>query len=80
MLVEADDDHAVIWTKPDDLPFDPKQPNKGLGGLWGDDSFLAAFCDGSVRAIPRGLDPEMLRRLFIRNDGKPVDHGVLRGF
>ncbi|MCX7425895.1 MAG: DUF1559 domain-containing protein [Planctomycetia bacterium] len=72
MLVEVDDDHAVIWTKPDDLPFDPKQPNKGLGGLWGDDSFLTTFCDGSVRVIKRNVDPETLRRLFIRNDGQPV--------
>jgi hypothetical protein len=73
MLVEADDDHAVIWTKPDDLPLDPKQPNKGLGGLWGDDSFLTALCDGSVRTLKRTIDPELLRRLFLRNDGKPVN-------
>jgi hypothetical protein len=73
MLVEVDDDHAVIWTKPDDLPLDPKLPNKGLGGLWGDDSFLTTFCDGSVRVIKRNVDPETLRRLFIRNDGQPVN-------
>jgi len=30
MLVDGDDDHAVIWTKPDDLKVDPKNPKAGL--------------------------------------------------
>src|SRR5207248_1536085 len=25
-IVDADDDHAVIWTKPEDLKYDPKNP------------------------------------------------------
>ena len=31
MVVEADDDRAVIWTKPDDWQYDPQQPLAGLG-------------------------------------------------
>ena len=31
MIVEADPDRAVIWTKPDDWEYDAKQPLAGLG-------------------------------------------------
>src|SRR5262249_52947907 len=44
MLVEADADHAVEWTKPDDLKFDPKQPTAGLTGIR-PGAFLALFAD-----------------------------------
>jgi Protein of unknown function (DUF1559) len=30
-IVEVDSDRAVIWTKPEDWQFDPKQPLSGLG-------------------------------------------------
>jgi hypothetical protein len=47
LAVEVDADHAVVWTKPDDLPLDPKNPFAGLrrahrGG------FAVAFADGRV--------------------------------
>ena len=29
MTVEVDDEHAVIWTKPEDLQFDPNDPIEG---------------------------------------------------
>ena len=35
MLVEADPDRAVIWTKPDDWEYDAKQPLAGLGSASG---------------------------------------------
>jgi prepilin-type processing-associated H-X9-DG protein len=72
MVVEADDAKAVPWAKPDDLPYDEKQPRSGLFGLL-PGGFNAAFCDGSVRFLSATIDAEMLRRLFNRNDGKPVD-------
>jgi hypothetical protein len=71
MVVEANDDQAVIWTKPDDLPFDPQQPAKGLGGLYGD-GFWVAFCDGSVRHISTTIVPATLRALFTRAGGEAV--------
>jgi hypothetical protein len=71
MVVEAADDHAVIWTKPDDLPFDPKQPGKGLLSKERP-VFFAAFADGSVRAISAKNNLETLRALFTRNGGEPV--------
>ncbi len=31
LFVDASDDSAVVWTKPEDLTYDPKAPAKGLG-------------------------------------------------
>jgi hypothetical protein len=78
LFVEADDDRAVIWTKPDDLPLDLDHPQIGLGGLLGG-RFLAAIADGSVQSLNVDTDPETLRRLFLRADGNPVDWNKLKG-
>ena len=75
MVVEVDDDHAVIWSKPEDLPYDIKNPTKGLGGLY-EDGFNALFCDGSVRFLSNTISPDVLRALFTRAGGevtKPDD-------
>jgi hypothetical protein len=72
MVVEADDERAVVWTRPDDLEIDEQNPIAGLVGLR-DGLFLAAFCDGSVHMIPNTVDSETLDRLFIRNDGHAVN-------
>jgi hypothetical protein len=69
MAVEAG--KPVIWTKPHDLPFDPKQALPPLGGLF-PDGFNAALCDGSVRFIRRTVPAEILRLLIIRNDGNVI--------
>ena len=61
----------VIWTKPDDLPFDPQKALPPLGGLF-PDGFHAALCDGSVRFIRRTVPASTLRLLIIRNDGNPI--------
>lgn len=63
LAVEADDDHAVIWTKPDDIGIDGENPAAGLGGHFGP-VFLALMADGSVRAIDITTNPEHLRALF----------------
>jgi hypothetical protein len=52
LLVEGNDDSAVIWTKPEDLAIDMKNPTKGLMGHYGD-GFLALMGDGSVRFIAK---------------------------
>ncbi|MGA2618696.1 MAG: DUF1559 domain-containing protein [Thermoguttaceae bacterium] len=78
MVVEASDARAVVWTKPDDLEYDPDHPLDGLmvhrSGLLGlrPGIILAVFCDGSVRAISESIDPEVMRRLVNRHDGKPL--------
>jgi len=63
MVVEADANRAVVWTKPDDLEVDLEQPLKDLAGAQGD-SFLAAFADGSVQTISNAIDPQKMKALF----------------
>lgn len=71
MIMEVADEQAVIWTKPDDYSYDPKQPAMGLTSPYSDGRLLS-FCDGSVRFITQNLDDELLRRLLTRNDGQVV--------
>jgi hypothetical protein len=68
LAVEANGDHAVVWTKPGDLPFDPNHPDRGLGGVY-PDGFLAAFFDGSVSLLDFPQDRGNLRALFTRAGG-----------
>jgi len=62
MVVEADNQHAAIWTKPDDWPFDPADPAKGLGRFF-DSGFIALFFDGSVQTLDWSQTPEDSARL-----------------
>jgi len=71
-LVEVDDKHAVIWTKPDDWELDPKQPKVGLGGQF-EGGFNAGVADGSVRFMPGAIDADTLNALFTRAGKEPVD-------
>ena len=61
----------VIWTKPDDLPFDGKIVPK-LGGMF-DGQFHALFGDGSVRRYRKDIDGDRLRLLIDCRDGMVVD-------
>jgi hypothetical protein len=72
MIVDAAADRATIWTKPDDLVFDPEKPWEGLGKA-DMKRFLAAFCDGSVRRLDEMTKPVNLRRYFQMNDGEIID-------
>jgi hypothetical protein len=76
MVVEAGE--GVVWTRPQDIPYDPKKPLPKLGGLFSD-GFHAALCDASVQFIRRDADEEMLRRAIIINDGFVVDFEKLTG-
>lgn len=71
MLVEVNPDRAVIWTKPEDFPFDPENPLDGLGNAH-PGGFNVLFCDGSVRFISETIDPEVFRRMATIADGKPL--------
>jgi prepilin-type processing-associated H-X9-DG protein len=71
LVVEVDDQHAVTWTKPDDLAFDPKDSKKDIGNLYGS-GFNAAFCDGSVHFLSAGIDLKTLAALFTRAGGETV--------
>jgi hypothetical protein len=72
MVVEASDEKAVPWTKPEDLAVDKKKPAAGLVGLR-HGGFLAGFCDGSVQLIPAAISAETLHALFTRAGGEIVD-------
>ena len=71
MAVEADADQAVVWTRPDDLKYDAKNPLKGLGHLR-PGNFKALMCDGSVHAIDIQIAPRVLRALFCYAGGETV--------
>lgn len=72
MTLEADDSCAVVWTKPDDLPFDPKDPLKGLGGLI-EGGFHAGIMDGSVRFISKTIRSDVFKALVTPDGGEPID-------
>jgi hypothetical protein len=76
MVVTVDDQHAAVWTKPDDWPFDPKDPAKGLSRFF-DGGFNAAICDGSVRSFAWPQDMKdvatKLRAMFTRAGGEAIE-------
>ena len=72
MTVEAAEEKAVPWTKPDDFEYDENDPLQGLVGLQSS-GFLAGFADGSVRFISAMIDKETLKALFTRNGGEAID-------
>lgn len=71
MTVEVDDAHAVIWTKPDDLPYNPNDPSKGLGGLF-KNCFIALFCDAHISVINLPCPDDRLRWAFSAAAGDPA--------
>jgi prepilin-type processing-associated H-X9-DG protein len=71
MVVEADDDHAVIWTKPGDWQFDPQKPMAGLGRAH-PGGFNALFTDGSVRLIASSIDLKTFRSMLTIAGGEVV--------
>jgi hypothetical protein len=68
-IVEANT--TVPWTKPDDLPYDPKKPLPKLGGHFKND-YSALFCDGSVHFLRDSISKETLHLLIQRNDGQVI--------
>jgi prepilin-type processing-associated H-X9-DG protein len=72
VLVEADVDQAVEWTKPADWEFDANNPQRGLGGLR-PGGWNAAFADGHVTFISKSIDPQVLKALFTRNGREVVN-------
>jgi type II secretory pathway pseudopilin PulG len=73
LLLEADPDRAVEWTRPDDYEVDEKQPFNGLGHLRAGQIFLTGFADGSVRAISVDIDPQTFLSLLKKSDGRVID-------
>ena len=72
MILEVNPKHAVVWTKPDDVEIDLKDPLKAIKGQ-PKQGFNAAIADGSVKFIKESIDLKNFRRLLLMNDGEPVD-------
>ena len=71
MAVEADSDHAVIWTKPDDLEIDMDEPLDGLAeSRFG--GFCVLMCDGAVRFVSNNIDPDLFLCLLTRAGGEVI--------
>jgi hypothetical protein len=68
-VVEAGE--AVPWTKPDELPYNPKKALPKLGAMF-TDGFYALYMDGSVRLIKKKVDASVLHLLITRNDGQVI--------
>lgn len=64
----------VPWTKPEDIPFDPKKPLPPLQPLPRETQTNAALCDGSIRVLDlKKIGEKRLRLLIQRDDGQPID-------
>jgi hypothetical protein len=69
LVAEAGKD--VVWTKPEDLPFDAKKKLPKLGPT-DDDGFFVVFADGSVRFIRKTVKADTLKALITRSGGEVV--------
>jgi RNA polymerase sigma factor (sigma-70 family) len=59
---------AVAWSKPADLPYDPKKPLPKLDGPF-TNVFHVSMMDGMALALRRDIDPKILRTLIVMDDG-----------
>jgi hypothetical protein len=71
LLVEASDEKAVPWTKPEDFSPDKEKPITGLVGLRRG-AFLALGADGAIHIVPADVEAATLKALFTRAGGEPV--------
>src|SRR5262249_6556434 len=67
LIVEAE--KAVPWTKPADIPYDPKKPLPKLGGMF-KDGFHVTLADGSARFVKRGVSDTTMRAAITRDGGE----------
>ena len=70
-IIVAEAYDPVIWTKPEEMAFDPATPPK-LGGVFAS-GFLAGMADGSVRFVRNGIPAKTLANAIQINDGNIVD-------
>ncbi|MBX9623685.1 MAG: DUF1559 domain-containing protein [Gemmataceae bacterium] len=74
MIFEAGE--PVVWTKPADLPYDPKKPLPKLGGLF-DGEFHVARADGSAFRCRKDPDEATLRALITPSGGEVYNDELL---
>jgi hypothetical protein len=78
-VVEAGE--PVAWTKPADIPFDPKAAElPKLGGVF-DGEFFVGMCDGSVRlALTKHIDGGHFRHMVTTADGMVLNSDAALGW
>jgi len=69
LLVEAGDDLAVTWTKPDDWEVAPEFQTRGLFGHHPRGTNFG-FADGSVRFLKETVSPKLLQAMTTRDGGE----------
>lgn len=74
VIVEAKRD--IPWTKPEDIPYADDGDLPKLGGYL-PNGWNSGLGDGSVRFISEAVDEEVLRNLFRKDDGNPIDRQKL---
>jgi len=77
MVVEADPDRAVIWTKPDDLEYNAAKPFDGLGKAQ-PGGFYASFADAAVRFIGADIDPKVFQTFLTISDCQAIPEDMRR--
>ena len=75
-LVEVAPDKAVIWTKPDDMDYNPEKPLAGFGAA-PQRGFIVGFADAHVQTLRPSVDLDTLRAIFTASGGEPVDFDKL---
>ncbi len=70
-LMVAEAGKPVVWTKPEDMPFDGKTVPP-IGGMF-DGAFTAVMGDGAARRFKKGIAPDLLKRLIDPADGMVVN-------
>jgi RNA polymerase sigma factor (sigma-70 family) len=74
LLVEAGS--PVVWTKPEDVPYDPKKPVPRLGGQF-PSVFHVLMADTAARTLPRRIDERTLRAAITPAGGEPIDMDMI---
>ncbi len=71
-ILVAEAGEAVPWTKPEDIPYDPRKNLPKLGGLF-DEGFHILRADSSVVWVGRRFDAPTLRLAISNTKGGKVD-------
>ncbi|MBW3597162.1 MAG: DUF1559 domain-containing protein [Planctomycetes bacterium] len=71
LVVEANDELATPWTRPNEWSFDETAPRRGLGALR-EGGFLAALGGGEVVLVPASLSDAEVRALFTIAGGEKI--------
>jgi hypothetical protein len=78
-LAVAEAGEPVVWSKPADLPFDPKKDLPKLGGQFEGD-FHAVCMDGATyKVVGKKIDHAEFKKMVTKADGYPVNREAAFG-